>query len=205
MTRLVEEAADQKHLTTLMIFLAAVARELVEQAWGVQVFDPLVEALIGTLITPAIVSLLVYAVLATFERQHALVEEQRKKLEEAARSKLALDTILQMSATVQHEINNPLMVIKGNTDLGLSEEPGNKRLLNIRAAVDRIRDVTTLLAQIKTVRLIVDGQHGTTMVDLEAVVKERLSSGYVAQPCPAENTPLATGEERKTADGQSLN
>lgn len=32
MTRLVKEAADQKHLTTMMIFLAAVTRELVQRA-----------------------------------------------------------------------------------------------------------------------------------------------------------------------------
>ncbi len=30
----VRETADQKRLTTVMIFLAAVARELVQQTWG---------------------------------------------------------------------------------------------------------------------------------------------------------------------------
>lgn len=208
MTRLVEEAADQKHLTTVMIFLAAVARELVQQAWGVQLFDPLIEALIGTLITPAIVSLLVYAVLATFERQQVLVEAQRKQLEEAERAKLALDTVLQMSATVQHEINNPLMAIKGNVDLSLTQEPGNRRLLNIREAVERIREVTTLLAQIKTVRLIMDGRHGA-MVDLEASVRERLTSAYLTQTKSTETSgaPSLSADDTRNTDegGSSLN
>jgi signal transduction histidine kinase len=180
MSRLVREAADQKHLTTLVIFLAAVARELVQQTWGQKWFDPLSEALVGTLIAPAVVSLLVYAVLATFERQQALLEEQKEKLVEAERSKLALDTILHMSATVQHEINNPLMAIKGNVEISLMEDESNPRLHKIKDAVERIREVTTLLAQIKTVKLIVDGNR--PMVDLEASVKEKLTSGYLDTP-----------------------
>lgn len=180
MSRLVREAADQKHLTTVMIFLAAVARELVQQTWGQKWFDPLSEALVGTLIAPAVVSLLVYAVLATFERQQALLEEQKEKLADAERAKLALDTILHMSATVQHEINNPLMAIKGNVDISLMEDESNQRLHKIKDAVERIREVTTLLAQIKTVKLIVDGNR--PMVDLEASVKEKLTSGYLNTP-----------------------
>lgn len=204
MTRLVKEAADQKHLTTVMIFLAGVTRELVQQAWGVKLFDPLIEALIGTLIAPAIISLMVYAVLATFERQQALMDEQKQRLEDAERAKLALDTVLHMSATVQHEINNPLMVIRGNVDLSLTQDPANKRLHNIRDAVDRIRDVTTLLAQIKTVRLIMDGQRGA-MVDLEASVREKLTSAYLKEP--AQSPALASNDcqsDQKVPD-QSLN
>ena len=34
MARLVRETVDQKHLTTVMIFLAGVARELIQQTWG---------------------------------------------------------------------------------------------------------------------------------------------------------------------------
>ncbi len=204
MTRLVKEAADQKHLTTMMIFLAAVTRELVQQAWGVKLFDPLIEALIGTLIAPAIISLMVYAVLATFERQQALMDEQKQRLEDAERAKLALDTVLHMSATVQHEINNPLMVIRGNVDLSLTQDPANKRLHNIRDAVDRIRDVTTLLAQIKTVRLIMDGQRGA-MVDLEASVREKLTSAYLKEP--AQSPALASDDcqSDQKVPGQSLN
>lgn len=178
MSRLVREAADQKHLTTVMIFLAAVARELVTQTWGQKWFDPLSEVLVGTLIAPAVVSLLVYAVLATFERQQAMLEEQKEKLVEAERAKLALDTILHMSATVQHEINNPLMAIKGNVEISLMQDESNERLHNIKEAVERIREVTTLLAQIKTVKLIMDGNR-QTMLDLEASVKEQLTSGYL--------------------------
>jgi signal transduction histidine kinase len=185
MTRLVEEAADQKHLATMMIFLAAVMHELVQQTWGQQWFDPLIEALINTLIAPAIVSLLVYAVLATFEKQQALMEEQRKKLEEAERAKLALDTVLLMSATVQHEINNPLMVIKGNIDLSLQQDPSNVRLRKVRDAVDRIREVTTLLAQIKTVRLLMDN-NSRSMVDLETSVREKLTSSFLSSSTPDE-------------------
>ncbi len=180
MSRLVREAADQKHLTTVMIFLAAVARELVQQTWGQKWFDPLSEALVGTLIAPAVVSLLVYAVLATFERQQVLLEEQKDKLIDAERAKLALDTILHMSATVQHEINNPLMAIKGNVEMSLMEDESNLRLHKIKDAVERIREVTTLLAQIKTVKLIMDGNR--LMVDLEASVKEKLTSGYLKTP-----------------------
>ena len=168
LTRLVKEAADQKYLATMMIFLAAVARELLQQTWG-QWFDPFVEALIGTLIAPAIVSLLLYAVLGAFEKQQILVQEQEERLREAEQDRFALDTVLQMAATVQHEINNPLMVVKGNVDLTLAHDPDNARLKTIREAVERIRDVTTLLAQIKTIRLMVDSRQ-RKMIDLEASV-----------------------------------
>ena len=130
------------------------------------------------MIAPAIVSLLVYAVLATFERQQAILEEKKEKLVEAERAKLALNTILHMSATVQHEINNPLMAIKGNVEMSLMEDDSNQRLHKIKDAVERIREVTTLLAQIKTVKLIVEGDR-QAMVDLEASVKDRLTSGYL--------------------------
>ena len=97
---------------------------------------------------------------------------------EAERAKLALNTILHMSATVQHEINNPLMAIKGNVEMSLMEDDSNQRLHKIKDAVEPIREVTTLLAQIKTVKLIVEGDR-QTMVDLEASVKDRLTSGYL--------------------------
>jgi signal transduction histidine kinase len=170
LTRLVKEAADQKHLTTMVIFLAAVAREILHQTWGLWT-DPFVDALFGSLIMPAIVSLLVYAVLATFEKQQSLMREQDERLREAEQDRFALDTVLQMAATVQHEINNPLMIIKGNVDLVLNQDPANSRLKGIREAVERIRDVTTLLAQIKTVRIMVDSRE-RKMIDLEASVGE---------------------------------
>ena len=198
MARLVRETVDQKHLTTVMIFLAAVARELVQQTWGQKWFDPLSEALVGTLIAPAIVSLLVYAVLATFERQQSILEEQKEKLVDAERAKLALNTILHMSATVQHEINNPLMAIKGNVEMSLMEDDSNQRLHKIKDAVEPIREVTTLLAQIKTVKLIVEGDR-QTMVDLEASVKDRLTSGYLKTP----QTDTETEDLLKKFDGQT--
>lgn len=130
------------------------------------------------MIAPAIVSLLVYAVLATFERQQAILEEKKEKLVEAERAKLALNTILHMSATVQHEINNPLTAIKGNVEMSLMEDDSNQRLHKIKDAVEPIREVTTLPAQIKTVKLIVEGDF-QTMVDLEVSIKDRLTSEYL--------------------------
>ena len=168
LTRLVKEATDQKHLTTMVIFLAAVAQEILQQTWGLW-SDPFVDALIGSLIMPAIVSLLVYAVLATFEKQQSLMREQEERLREVEQDRFALDTVLQMAATVQHEINNPLMIIKGNVDLVLNQDPANSRLKGIREAVERIRDVTTMLAQIKTVRIMVDSRE-RKMIDLEASI-----------------------------------
>lgn len=150
------------------------------------------------MIAPAIVSLLVYAVLATFERQQSILEEQKEKLVEAERAKLALNTILHMSATVQHEINNPLMAIKGNVEMSLMEDDSNQRLHKIKDAVERMREVTTLLAQIKTVKLIVEGDR-QTMVDLEASVKDRLTSGYLKTP----QTDTETEDLLKKFDGQT--
>ncbi|MEE2994441.1 MAG: histidine kinase dimerization/phospho-acceptor domain-containing protein [Gemmatimonadota bacterium] len=150
------------------------------------------------MIAPAIVSLLVYAVLATFERQQAILEEKKEKLVEAERAKLALNTILHMSATVQHEINNPLMAIKGNVEMSLMEDDSNQRLHKIKDAVEPIREVTTLLAQIKTVKLIVEGDR-QTMVDLEASVKDWLTSGYLKTP----QTDTEIEDLLKKFDGQT--
>lgn len=181
LSRLVHEAADQKHLATVIIFLVMVARELVQQMWsGWFELEPAVGALVGSLITPAILSLLVYVVLSAYEAQEQRVREQEERLQEAERARLALETVLQMSATVQHEINNPLMVIGGNVDLSLQQDPENPRLKKIKEAVQRIREVTRLLSQIKRVQVMVDARQ-RAMIDLEASVKASVGAGLIRE------------------------
>lgn len=182
LARLMQEAADQKRLATVVIFLVAVARELLQQVWW-RWLEPSSIVLIGTLIVPAVISLLVYVVLAAFEEQQAILRAQQERLQQAERARLALDTVLQLSATVQHEVNNPLMVIAGQVELTLQKDPGNPRLRVIKESVQRIREVTMQLAQIKTVQLMVDSRQ-RTMVDLNAslVVPPALSSGEAMNP-----------------------
>lgn len=170
LTRLVEEAADQKRLATVMIFLVAVARELLQQVWW-RWLEPSSIVLIGTLVAPAVVSLLLYAVLSAFEHQQRIVRAQQEQLQQASLDRLALDTVLHLSATVQHEINNPLMIIAGHVDLSLQQDSENPRLKGIKEAVQRIREVTVQLAQIKAVRLMSDSRQ-RLMVDLDASVED---------------------------------
>lgn len=182
LARLMQEAADQKRLATVVIFLVAVARELLQQVWW-RWLEPSSIVLIGTLIVPAVISLLVYVVLAAFEEQQGILRTQQERLQQAERARLALDTVLQLSATVQHEVNNPLMVIAGQVELTLQKDPGNPRLRVIKESVQRIREVTMQLAQIKTVQLMVDSRQ-RTMVDLDAslAVPPALPSGEAMNP-----------------------
>ena len=78
------------------------------------------------------------------------------------------------------------------------EDDSNQRLHKIKDAVEPICEVTTLLAQIKTVKLIVEGDR-QTMVDLEASVKDRLTSGYLKTP----QTDTETEDLLKKFDGQT--
>jgi hypothetical protein len=97
---------------------------------------------------------------------------QLRKNQDAEVKLQRLETISQVVTSVNHEINNPLMIISGNAEyltklLGKDNEKAGKKLNAIIAECRRIFDVTQKLKDIKNP--VVEKYVGeeTTMIDLK--------------------------------------
>lgn len=82
------------------------------------------------------------------------------------------DAITQIAATINHEINTPLMVVLLNLELLLQEENGlNKKIVNklkiIHKESQKIRNVTRKLANITINPNIVRYQGNIKMLDIK--------------------------------------
>jgi signal transduction histidine kinase len=93
---------------------------------------------------------------ARADRVAATLEQTRVRQEELILAE-RLAVARQMGVTIQHEINNPLTAVLGNTEWLLGSESGVSQegvdaLGEIRRAAIRIRDVIRKLDEIETVR-----------------------------------------------------
>jgi signal transduction histidine kinase len=93
---------------------------------------------------------------ARADRVAATLEQTRVRQEELILAE-RLAVARQMGVTIQHEINNPLTAVLGNTEWLLGSEKGVSQegvdaLGEIRRAAIRIRDVIRKLDEIETVR-----------------------------------------------------
>ena len=85
-------------------------------------------------------------------------------------------TVLETAATINHEINNPLMAVMGNVELLLRKKEGEldpdarDKLQKIHDAANRIRQVTQSLMRISSARST-PYPGGSSMIDIDASAK----------------------------------
>lgn len=91
-------------------------------------------------------------------------------------SDIKTKAVLETAATINHEINNPLMAVMGNVELLLRKKEGElapdarEKLEKIHDAANRIRQVTQDLMRITSARST-PYPGGTSMIDLDGSAK----------------------------------
>src|SRR5438876_806133 len=96
---------------------------------------------------------------------------ERRRAEEAKRAAEALRSVARLALAAAHEINNPLVTIRGNLDLlgrHVGEELARTRLQPVFDAVERIRAVVARLGNITELRVSDRWPTLPEMLDLQA-------------------------------------
>jgi len=101
-----------------------------------------------------------------------LLKENFLKQDKESIEKERFDAITQIAATINHEINTPLMVVLLNLELLLQKENDlNKKIVNklkvIQKESQKIKNVTRKLANITINPNIVSYQGNIKMLDIE--------------------------------------
>jgi nitrogen-specific signal transduction histidine kinase len=109
----------------------------------------------------------------------ATVAVRNAQLEEVARGRAALRFVASLATAMAHEINNPLMVIKGHTQLLFREPPdpvSRQRIDAVLGAVDAIHEIVERMNRITELKLADQSR------------AEEWWSRYAAAPFPTNTT-----------------
>jgi len=103
-------------------------------------------------------------------RQKQIIEDKRRKLEEANRQLLdqqkalveeeRLKLLLQMAGTTAHELNQPLMILLGNIELIELVKEDHQKVLNIIPRIQKAAEtISTVVKKIQNIRYDVTTNH----------------------------------------------